>query len=118
MTNPLAPEIRARIDAHLDAVEAQLQAAGATREKRRAVADDLETQILDMLAQADDPATLSAVENVLNRMDPPHAYANEAAWPDNKQPMLAAAQPYRPRLCRQTKGGRGISSLGFSDRWC
>jgi hypothetical protein len=105
MTNPLAPEIRARIDAHLDAVETQLQAAGATREKRRAVADDLETQILDMLAQTDDPATLSGVENVLNRMDPPHAYANEAAWPDNKQPMLAAAQLYRPRLCRQTKQG-------------
>jgi hypothetical protein len=30
MTNPLAPEIRARIDAHLDAVETHLQAAGAT----------------------------------------------------------------------------------------
>jgi hypothetical protein len=105
MTNPLAPEIRARIDAHLDAVETHLQAAGATREKRRAIADDLETQILDMLAQTDDPATISGVENVLNRMDPPHAYTDETTWRDRKLPVLAAAQIYRPRLCRQTKRG-------------
>jgi hypothetical protein len=50
MVSTLPPEVQSRVDAHLDAVEKQLQACGADRAKRRAIVDDLETQILDMLA--------------------------------------------------------------------
>ena len=50
MNDTLASAVRGRVDAHLDAVEKQLEAAGANRTKRRSVLDDLETQILDMLA--------------------------------------------------------------------
>ena len=50
MSVTLNGEVRARLDAHLDAVERALVAANYTRERRRGVVDDLEAQILDMLA--------------------------------------------------------------------
>ena len=50
MSDTLSPEVRAHVDVHLDAVESQLRTAGAYRTQRRGVVDDLETQILDILA--------------------------------------------------------------------
>ena len=48
MSRELNAEVRARVDAHLEAVEQVLVAAGHTREARRAVVDDLEAQILEL----------------------------------------------------------------------
>ncbi len=77
MVNTLSAEVQSRIDTHLDAVEKQLAAAGLERTKRRGIVDDLETQILDMLAarSADSP-TVTDVDAVLAGLDPPSAYAN------------------------------------------
>jgi hypothetical protein len=113
MTNSLPPGVRARIDAHLDAVETHLQAAGAAREKRRAIVDDLETQILDMLPQTKDrPASIADIDDVLNRMDPPQAYANEGAWSAIEASTPAPGRTHQPRLCRQAKQGAWYIALG------
>ena len=73
----LSDEARRRLDAHLDAVERALAAAGHSREQRRAVVDDLEAQINEMLAGrlgVGGSPTLGDVEAVLSEVDPPSAY--------------------------------------------
>lgn len=77
MMMELSAEARARLDAYLDAVEQSLRAAGRSREERRGVVDDLESQVLETAArQAGDGVVDSAtVEAMLARMDPPEAYA-------------------------------------------
>ena len=74
MTVELAPDVRARLDAHLDAVEKALVAAGSSRERRRGVVDDLEAQIMDMLAGKSETPTVAELEEVLAKLDPPGAY--------------------------------------------
>jgi len=71
----LTAEVRARIDAHLDAVESTLRVAGQSRDQRRAVVDDLEAQILEMLAARGAHPTMEDVSAVLGKLDPPSAYA-------------------------------------------
>ena len=73
----LTGESRMRLDKHLDAVEAALAAAGNWREQRRGVVDDLEAQILDMLAARSKAPTLEDVEAVLATLDSPAAYGSE-----------------------------------------
>jgi hypothetical protein len=72
-------EVRARLDAHLDAVDRALAAAGSSRERRRGVVDDLEAQILEMLGAKTDVPTVGDLEEVLARLDPPGAYGQGAA---------------------------------------
>jgi hypothetical protein len=106
MHDNLTSAVRARIDAHLDAVEKQLEAAGADRTKRRSIVDDLETQIFDMLAarNAGSP-TLSDVDAVLASLDPPSAYANWGSVPaDSRQPATTPVVA-EPRLCPAVKKG-------------
>jgi hypothetical protein len=69
----LTAEARARVDRYLEAVEERLRAAGKTREERRAVVDDLEGQILEMV-EARGAGTAEGVERVLSTMDRPEAY--------------------------------------------
>jgi hypothetical protein len=110
MTTLLPPAVRARIDAHLDAVELQLQAVGAARERRRAITDDLETQILDMLEHvAERPVTVAGIDSVLARLDPPQAYATESAGPAAARSVVPGivAQPQVARLVR--RGARWIA---------
>ena len=59
MTTSLTPELRARLDAHLDSVDRNLLATAHTREQRRAITDDLESQILEMLAARSPTPTLA-----------------------------------------------------------
>ncbi len=80
--------IQKRLDAHLDKVEKVLARDGATRGERRAITDELETQVRDMLvaeAAGGDlkPAHLDAV---LKKLDPPDAYRKPA--PGLGHPML------------------------------
>ncbi len=90
MSDTLSPEVRAHVDAHLDAVESQLRTAGADRTQRRGVVDDLETQILDMLAaQKKESPGLADVDAVLARLDPP------SAIPTNRPGRLSRTR--RPR---------------------
>jgi hypothetical protein len=106
MHDTLASAVRDRVDAHLDAVEKQLEAAGANRTKRRGVLDDLETQILDMLAarNAGSP-TLTDVDAVLASLDPPSAYANSGSVPADSRRPATTAVVVEPRLCPAVKKG-------------
>ncbi len=125
MSDTLPPEVRTRVDGHLDAVESQLRAAGADRTKRRGIVDDLETQILDMLsAQKKESPGLADVEAVLARLDPPSAYSDKQTWPAEPDAAPAAARIGEPRLCREAVRGAwclvasifGLAVLGLSFR--
>jgi len=93
MPPSLPPEARARLDHHLDAVEAALISAGHSRDQRRAVLDDLESQITDMLAAHSASPTAADVKAVLAKVDPPAAYATPAAL----APPQHAAPSANPR---------------------
>ena len=112
MTVQLTPEARARLDAHLDAVEAALAAAGRTREHRRGVVDDLEAQALDMLSRRSERPTVGDVEEVLRTMDPPTAFGEgmSGAAPGGAGaaavvPGKAAGAAVRPRYSRAAVWG-------------
>ncbi len=96
MTVTLNPEARARLDQHLDAVEAALTAAGHSRNQRRAILDDLESQITDMLAARSQAPALADVEAVLAQLDPPAAYRQNPATqetPTESPPATTAPAP-------------------------
>ena len=103
MSMTLPQDARARVDAHLDAVEKVLIAAGKTREQRRGVVDDLEAQILEMLAAKSQTPGLADIEAVLAQLDPPSAYASgEHPAPPvvTPQPSVMPVMPVRPRYSR------------------
>ena len=77
MSVTLTAEGRARLDGHLDAVEAALAAAGKTRAERRAIVDDVETQALEMLRAGG--GSVQEVEAVLARMDRPESFGRAPA---------------------------------------
>jgi hypothetical protein len=87
------PEVRARLDAHLDAVEKTLVGANFTRERRRGVVDDLEAQILDILAGKSEVPTVAELEEILGKLDPPAAYGEGAG----RAGATAAAPAAAPR---------------------
>jgi hypothetical protein len=73
-------DVRKPIDAYLDAVDSALAAAGMSRTDRRNITDDVEAQILEMLAaRAGDSPTEADVEVVLAELDPPEAYVADTA---------------------------------------
>jgi hypothetical protein len=117
MVNTLSAEVQSRIDAHLDSVERQLQAAGAERSKRRGIVDDLETQILDMLAARNTYSpTLTDVDAVLAGLDPPSAYANSGSVPVEPREPAATFVVAEPRLCPAVKTGTrylAVALMGF-----
>jgi len=102
----LTPHVQSRVDQYLDAVDRVLGSAGKPRTERRNITDDVETQILDMLAaRAGAEPTVAEVEAVLSQLDPPEAYAQEAAAQPPTEPPPAArparpCPPVRPRLSR------------------
>jgi hypothetical protein len=112
MIDTIPSDVRTRIDRHLDAVETQLNAASIPRRQRRAITDDLETQILDMLAAVPKhPPTVADVESVLAQLDPPEAYKEETERPV-LQPALATSHAVTgARLNQHAKWG--AVCLGF-----
>jgi hypothetical protein len=103
----LNPDVRARLDAHLDAVEDALIAAGSSRERRRGVVDDLEAQITDMLAARSEAPMLADLEAVLATLDPPAAYGQSTAGaPPSAPPRPVTPAPMaRPRYSRAAIAG-------------
>ena len=74
----MSAEVQSRLDSYLDAVEAALARAGKAREARRAITDDLEGQLREMLAERTRgrPPTREDVEAMLATADSPEAYAD------------------------------------------
>jgi hypothetical protein len=89
MTVSLSADAQSRLDAHLDAVEQTLHRSGNARDQRRAIVDDLETHIRDLLAARAAEPSLADVEAVLAQMDPPAAYGAPA--PTNAPKPIAPA---------------------------
>lgn len=120
-------EARQRIDAHLDAIDEVLKREGMSREERRNIVDNVETQILEMLSREapdTDPA-LAQVEAVLARMDRPEAYGHTLGGEEKKPPrgttmeatlQFAPPTPGQPRMSRAAIWGAvciGLSLLGW-----
>ncbi len=113
MTVSLNAEVRARLDAHLDAVERALAAGGSSREQRRGVVDDLEAQILDMLAGRSEMPSNTDLEAVLATLDPPLAYGD--ARPSPASPAAPAVQresPPLPRISSTAIAGLILTLIG------
>jgi len=114
----LPPEVRSKVDAHLDAVEQALRRSGAGREEARSITDDVETQILDMLATraAGRTPTVKDASAVLAQLDPPEAYTGSAearTGAGEAQAVVLPAAPPRPpakpKFCRTAL----LALLGF-----
>jgi len=90
----LSPDARERVDAYLDTIERVLVAADMSRPERRGVIDDVEAQILDMLATcAGTEAAIEDVEAVLSDLDPPEAYAEAGGIPPGPPVSVSPAAP-------------------------
>jgi hypothetical protein len=114
MNDALTPELQARIDMHLDAVERQLVAAGVPREKRRGITDDLETQIMDMLDPGKGRTPSAAdVDNVLSRLDPPEAYTKDSVQP-TPRPQTSAPTSDKRTLCPEARMGAWWIALAIT----
>ncbi|MDP9172881.1 MAG: hypothetical protein M3O30_03335 [Planctomycetota bacterium] len=114
MNTSITPEVWERVDAHLDAVERHLDAAGISRAKRRGIVDDLETHIVEMINGAGNRAiTLAEVNEMLGRLDPPEAYAKATDGSGQMAPAEAEDVVREPRLCRQAWQGVAWIALGL-----
>ncbi|HDY65588.1 MAG TPA: hypothetical protein ENH84_05080 [Phycisphaerae bacterium] len=115
--NGLGRDVRDRIDAHLDEIDALLQAGGMSRSERKGITDDVEAQILEMLsARAGENPTLADTEAVLAELDPPEAYVDEenlkAAPPTSNRTPPAPTQPIKPRMSVTAIVGCVFAGLG------
>ncbi len=111
----LAADAQQRVDQYLDAVERALEKGGRPRDERRGITDEVEAQILEMLAdRAGFQPTVSDVEAVLSELDPPEAYAEE---PAGASPAAGPAAPppptVRPRFSRAAIAGACCMALTF-----
>ncbi len=81
MTTPefnINNEAQQCIDEHLDAIDDALRSNGISRSERQHVLDDVQTQILEMLADRCEGAPNEQdVVAVLAELDPPESYAEE-----------------------------------------
>jgi len=111
----LPPEARQRVEAYLDAIERVLVAAGMPRDERRGITDEIEAQILEMLAdRAGFQPTVSDVEAVLSELDPPEAYAEEPAGASPAAGPAAPPSPaVRPHFSRAAIVGACCMALTF-----
>ncbi len=100
-TNELNRDVRGRIDAHLDAIDVALSAAGMSRNERRSITDDVEAQVLEMLSsRAGQAPTLADVEAVLAELDPPEAYARDDVVSPLPPPPVPMPTTVRPHFSR------------------
>ncbi|MDY7011389.1 MAG: hypothetical protein SVV80_11665 [Planctomycetota bacterium] len=115
-TNELNRDVRGRIDAHLDAIDAALSAAGMSRSERRSITDDVEAQVLEMLSSRAGPSpTLADTEAVLAELDPAEAYAREDfAPPPLSAPPAPMPVPPRSRFSRTAILGAIWAGLFFA----
>ena len=100
----ISSEAQQCIDEHLDAIDDALRSNGIARSERQNVLDDVQTQILEMLADqckgAPNPEDARAL---IAEMDPPESYASELADPrlnpeEAKQAMAAKGSSLLDKL--------------------
>lgn len=92
--NILPTDVRRLVDEYLDSIEAALRQTGTPRSERRAVCDEVESQILEQLsARCADSPTASDARAVLAELDPPEAYAGDSG---SERTPAAAPVEQRP----------------------
>lgn len=76
----LPADVQARLDAHLDAVDAVLVRYGQSRAQRAAITDELDGQLRDMLAErcSGGEPTLADADAVLADVEPAEAFARRS----------------------------------------
>ena len=86
--NPLPAEWQREVDDHLDRIEAALTSSNVSRSDRRAIVGDIESQIMEMIAQSrEEIVDLDALKGLLNSLDGPEKYGaapedSPRAWSD------------------------------------
>jgi len=79
----LDEDARRQIDKHLDSIDEALRNADMSRSERQNILDDVETQIVEMLAaRTQGNPTVDDVKAVIAELDPPESYA---AAPEGSQ---------------------------------
>lgn len=103
----LPSELRKRIDAYLDAAVGHSALPGET--SRRELRSDLETHILDALAQDGGGLTEERLDGVLGRMDPPESFRPDAA------PVASAERAGEPPASNRPRSDRRwiVMALAF-----
>ena len=78
LTAKLHTAVQRCIDDHLDLIDEMLRGSGMSRSERQSILDDVQTQVLDMLAErAEGEPTVEEVRAVIAELDPPESYATE-----------------------------------------
>lgn len=94
MSLNLSSAVRQRLDQHLDEVDAILREQALPRSERTVILDELADQVLEILTGETSPehATPADLQAVLDRLDPPAAYATkERPARDGRGPTTSAA---------------------------
>jgi len=101
------PDVERRISEHLRAIDNALAAKGVPLAERHSVTGDVETQIREMLAeQAGASPTPADVEAILQKLDPPESYAEDAEASQAEAARSAAPPTELPQT-----SGKAIASL-------
>jgi hypothetical protein len=109
---PLSNALRDLVDSRLDTVERALLQGNTPRAERRSILEDIETQILDMLAveAPDHEPTRADLLRVLARLDPPEAFTGEEV--DSVRPRVergtAAVADRTPPVAKSGYATTGI----------
>ena len=83
--------VRRCIDEHLDSIEEVLRGTGMARSERQNILDDVETQIVEMLAaRTHGRPTVEDAKAVIAELDPPESYASEGQGEQRKEPERSA----------------------------
>lgn len=90
-SNSMPEEWREVMEAHLDRIEDALIGSTATRLERRAIVDEVEAQILDMVANAGDSVHgLDGFKTLMATLDAPEKYASAFETRGNATPPPVA----------------------------
>jgi hypothetical protein len=116
-TVELSPTLRTLVDERLDGIERALRTANMPRVERLKIVEDVERQLLDMLAEASDRPSRRDVLQALARLDPPEAYLAEqpqSASSDNlPEPAANKADPL-PRTGYSRLASSSLVVLGMT----
>ena len=75
----LTAEAQARLDDHLDRIDQVLRRQKMARRERLSVCDDVESQVLDMLARSErEQVSAADLSDVLRTLDPPESFGSDA----------------------------------------
>lgn len=119
-TSDLSPELRALVDARLDAIDHALRQAQMPYFERSHIVGEVEAQIFDLLGRREGAPGREDVLQVLADLDPPEAYIPEEfkrpaapEQPGQAVAALAEASDERPRWYKPTAAKASLILLGF-----